>query len=207
MSNREPGALIPYGRILWHTDSMWSDRPEDAIALYGLEVEADVAPTLFTSTIHAWVTLREALRTRVRDLRAIHGEGQQKRAEDDPELFLYNHEHSRSVTAPVALPHPRTGKTMLYVSEQQTRELVGLLSDDGAELLEALLAHLYRAQHIYEHDWRQNDFVVWDNLAIQHTRRYVALDGPVRTLRKVAAPPPWVRPGLPALPGMVAISA
>jgi hypothetical protein len=55
------------------------------------------------------------------------------------------------------------------------------------------------------HQWRVRDFVVWDNLAAQHTRDYVALDGPARTLRKCAVPPPWIRPDLPALPTMIAV--
>jgi alpha-ketoglutarate-dependent taurine dioxygenase len=207
VSNRVEGALIPYGRLLWHSDTMWSDRPEDAISLYGLEVEPGVAPTLYASTTRGWDTLPDDLRARVEDVQVLHGEGQQQQAQADPTLFLYNHEHNRSVTTPVALRHPRTGRTMLYVSEMQTRELVGLSPEESAALLDALRTHLYQPANTYEHHWRQGDLVVWDNLAIQHTRPYVALDGPVRTLRKVAAPPPWVRPELPPLPAMVAVVA
>jgi taurine dioxygenase len=205
VSNRIEGSLIPYGRILWHTDTMWSDRPEDAISLYGVEIEDGVAATYYASTAQAWETLPDALRARVEALEAFHGEGQQQRAKDDPTLFLYEHPFSRSVRTPVALRHPRTGRTLLYVSEQQTRHLVGLPEDDSTELLDALLAHLYRPEHQYVHQWRVRDFVVWDNLAAQHTRDYVALDGPARTLRKCAVPPPWIRPDLPALPTMVAV--
>jgi alpha-ketoglutarate-dependent taurine dioxygenase len=205
VSNRVEGALIPYGRLLWHSDTMWSDRPEDAISLYGLEVEPEVAPTFYASATRGWDTLPADLRRRVEDLQALHGEGQQQHAVADPTLFLYNHEHHRSVTTPVALRHPRTGRTMLYVSEMQTRSLVGVSPDESEALLAALRAHLYRPANTYEHHWRQGDLVVWDNLAIQHTRPYVALDGPARTLRKVAAPPPWVRPDLPPLPAMVAV--
>ena len=207
VSNRVPDALIPYGRLLWHTDTMWSDRPEDAIALYGLEVEPGVAPTQYASAVHAWDTLPADLRARVVDAKALHGEGQQQQAEDDPTLFLYNHEHNRSVTTPVALRHPRTGRTMLYVSEMQTRELVDVPESERDALLQQLLDHLYDPTNVYEHHWRARDYVVWDNLAVQHTRPYVPLDGPVRTLRKVAAPPPWVRPDLPALAEMVASPA
>jgi taurine dioxygenase len=206
VSNREPGALIPYGRLLWHSDTMWSDRPEDAIALYGMEVEPGVAPTLYASTTHAWETLPAELRERVEGVSAVHGEGQARRAEEDPTLFHYDHPHNRSVTTPVALVHPRTGRTMLYVSEMQTRELLGMSAEQSDDLLDALRAHLYDPSNRYEHQWNPHDYVVWDNLACQHTRPYVAIDGPVRTLRKVAAPPPWIRPELPPLPEMVVLS-
>jgi taurine dioxygenase len=205
VSNKVPGALIPYGRILWHLDTMWSDRPEDAISLYGEDVESGAASTFFVNTAHAWDTTPVALKARVGDLRALHGEGQQKKALNDPELFLYHHENPRSVSSPIALRHHRTGRTLLYVSEQQTREIIGLEPAESEALLEELLAHLYKPAHVYEYQWRRHDFVIWDNLAIQHTRAYVPLDGPTRTLRKVASPPPWIRPDLPPLPDILAI--
>ena len=39
------------------------------------------------------------------------------------------------------------------------------------ELLDAVFAHLYQPANVYEHNWRIGDFVVWDNLALQHGRR------------------------------------
>jgi len=42
----------------------------------------------------------------------------------------------------------------------------------------------------WEHGWHDGDFVVWDNLAVQHARLTVLLDGPARVLRKVIAPKP-----------------
>jgi hypothetical protein len=43
---------------------------------------------------------------------------------------------------------------------------------------------------VYEHHWRHHDLVAWDNIAVQHARPNVELQGPVRTLRKVFAPLP-----------------
>ena len=84
--------------------------------------------------------------------------------------------------------HPRTGQTMLYVCEQQTREIVELPERESDELLDALFAHLYDPEHLVEHHWRTGDLVVWDNQAAQHARPYVVGDGPARTLRKIHAP-------------------
>ena len=41
-----------------------------------------------------------------------------------------------------------------------------------------------------DHEWRQGDLVVWDNLTVQHARGNVEIDGPERTLRKVIGPIP-----------------
>jgi taurine dioxygenase len=90
------------------------------------------------------------------------------------------------------MDHPRTGRTLLYVSEQQTREIVELSPADSDGLLAELFAHLYSPANTLEHHWREGDLVAWDNLTIQHSRADVELHGPARTLRKVVVPPPWL---------------
>ena len=77
---------------------------------------------------------------------------------------------------------------MLYVSEQATIEILGLEPAENEELLEVLFKQLYEPSGILEHHWRQGDLVVWDNVAVQHGRRTVSLEGPERTLRKVTGP-------------------
>jgi taurine dioxygenase len=94
------------------------------------------------------------------------------------------------ITAPIAHRHPRTGRPLLYVTQGMTREILELPSEESEDLLEELFDHLYRPGHLYEHEWREHDLIVWDNLAIQHARPNVELDGPVRTLRKIGLPVP-----------------
>jgi taurine dioxygenase len=89
---------------------------------------------------------------------------------------------------PVAFRHPRTGRTMLYVSQQATIEILGLSPEENEALLTELFAHLYQPSVILEHDWREGDLVIWDNIAVQHGRGSVSLAGPERTLRKVTGP-------------------
>jgi alpha-ketoglutarate-dependent taurine dioxygenase len=58
-------------------------------------------------------------------------------------------------------------------------------------LLEALFEHLYAPEDkVLAHHWRTGDLVLWDNLALQHARPNVGIEGPTRTLRKTFAPPP-----------------
>ena len=89
---------------------------------------------------------------------------------------------------PVILRHPRTGRTLLYVSQQATIEILGLSEDENEALLAELFGYLYEPSAIVEHEWRTGDLVVWDNIATQHGRGKVTLDGPERTLRKVGGP-------------------
>jgi taurine dioxygenase len=200
VSNREPDGNAPYGRLLYHSDMMWADNPMQLLSLYGLKVQQPSVPTVFVSTTHAWDTLPADLRARVDGVEALHVTGQQMRGDDQDELVTPIREHDHSTIKPVGNSHPRTGRTMLYVCQMMTREIVGLSPQDSEELLEALFAHLYDPAHALEHGWQEGDLVAWDNLAVQHARPHVTVEGPERTLRKVIAPVPvWTadRPEMP----------
>jgi taurine dioxygenase len=192
VSNKEDRGAAPYGRLLFHSDMMSTDEPCQLLSLYGVHLEPPVAPTIFASTVYAWETLPDDLRARVESRSAVHGheEGYPTRAADDPDVLRPAFSEAQTATMPIALRNPRTGGTLLYVAQQGTCEINGLAADESEELLEQLFAHLYRSEHLYEHDWREHDLVAWDNLSVQHARPNVALDGPVRTLRKVFAPAP-----------------
>jgi taurine dioxygenase len=189
ISNKDPEGLAPYGRLLFHADMMWAPEPFRVLSLYGVEIEPGSATTTLASGVHAWETLPADLRARVEDLHAVHVTGQvYSRGGDD--LLRPQREHEESTVTPIAVPHPRTGKLILYVSQQMTRAIVELPPDESEELLQALFAHLYDPAECYEHEWRTGDLVVFDNLAMQHARGNVEPDGPVRRLRKVIAPIP-----------------
>jgi taurine dioxygenase len=77
---------------------------------------------------------------------------------------------------------------LLYVSQQATIEILGLPPEENEALLDELFTHLYDPAFVLEHRWHEGDLVVWDNIAVQHARAAVRLDGPERTLRKVTGP-------------------
>jgi taurine dioxygenase len=189
VSNKEEGGAAPYGRLLFHCDTMWSEDPIDLLSLYGVEVSAPSVPTLFANMLHAWETLPGDLRARVEPLRARQGFEHRyaNRGGDDDVIDTY-YEESRWTITPVGRPHPRNGRTALFVSQQVTLDLVDVPPDENEEILEALFEHLYAPANVLTHEWRNGDLVIWDNLAVQHARGNVNLDGPERTLRKVFGP-------------------
>jgi len=201
MSNRELEEYATHGSLLYHADMMWADAPMELLSLYGLEVEQPSVPTVYVSATHAWDTLSDPLRARVADLHAVHVTGQQMRRGNADELLPVAHEQERSATKPVALRHPRTGRTILYVSQMMTSHIEGLAPDESEALLDELFAHLYAPENAWQQDWHDGDLVVWDNLAVQHARPPVALDGPARVLRKVIAPAPQLAVTRPTTTG------
>jgi taurine dioxygenase len=192
VSNKEPEGGAPFGRLLFHSDMMWSEHTFRVLSLYGVEIEPPVSPTIFASAADAWTTLPPELRTRVESLAAVqgHNEHERARAADDPDVLITTFENLQTRTTPVKYSHPRTDAPVLYVSQQMTCAIEDLPAAESEALLEELFAHLYRAESVYEHDWRHHDLVAWDNIAVQHARPNVTVEGPVRTLRKVFAPLP-----------------
>jgi taurine dioxygenase len=189
VSNKTEHGAAPYGRLLFHCDTMWARRFEPILSLYGVEVEGPTAPTTFASMGDAWDRLPDQLRTRIAGLEARHGFDHQypNRGGDEDVIDTY-YEHSRSMVRPVVLAHPRTGRMTLYVSQQATIEILGLSGDENEALLEELFGYLYDPSAILAHEWRKGDLIVWDNVAVQHGRGNVTLEGPERTLRKVGGP-------------------
>ena len=70
VSNKVEDGAAPYGRLLFHCDTMWADKPQPIISLYGVEVEQPTVPTLFVSMAHGWDVLPEGVRARVVEMRA-----------------------------------------------------------------------------------------------------------------------------------------
>jgi alpha-ketoglutarate-dependent taurine dioxygenase len=190
VSNKVENGAAPYGRLLFHCDNMWARTHQFAISLYGVEVEDPTAPTQFISMGDAWDRVPDDLRARLEGLEARHGfeEGIYPNRGADDDVIDTRYPVSRSSTRPVVYRHPRTGRTLLYISQQATMDIVGLEPEENEALLEELFGYLYDPSRILEHGWRAGDLVIWDNVAAQHGRATVQLQGPTRTLRKVTGP-------------------
>jgi alpha-ketoglutarate-dependent taurine dioxygenase len=195
ISNREPQAAAPFGRLLYHSDQMWSPTDRcDLISLFGKEVGQPATPTMFISAVDGWRTLPARLKAKIAERSAVQHydvDTYRKRAAGDADVLISTYQTGEDfVTTPVGFRHPRTGETILYVCQQTTQRIEGMQEDESEAVLDALFDHLYAPEKEFAHYWQQGDLVVWDNLAVQHARPNVATDGPARTLRKTLAPMP-----------------
>jgi taurine dioxygenase len=190
VSNRAEGGAAPYGRLLFHCDNMFARTPQAAISLYGAKVEQPNAPTCFVSMGAAWDSLPDDLRARVEGSEARHGfdENRYPNRGGDEDVIDALFEYNLSTVRPIPFRHPRTGRELLYVAQQSTIEILGLSPQENEALLDEIYAHLYRPENVLEHQWREHDLVIFDNIALQHARGTVALEGPERTLRKITGP-------------------
>jgi len=188
VSNKEPEAGAPFGRLMFHSDMMWREDAFQILSLYGVEVEQPSIPTLFASAAQGWKTLPPDLRRCVDGKFAEHGHDATYARQGDDDVLVSTYDADDRAKLPIGHRHPRTGQPLLYVCEQFTHGIVDMPPDQGEALLRELFGHLSRPEAVYEHHWRKGDLIFWDNLALQHARPNVSGEGPVRTLRKTFAP-------------------
>ena len=188
ISNVQPDAAGD-GPLPFHSDLTFTPQPVMGITLYAMELPPGGTSTWFANATAAAADLPADLRARVEGREVTHSLGTFVTGRDDSK----SREHDLGPTVPrathpVLRPNPRTGTEILFVTDLHAERIhqpsgADLPDDDGAELLEALLAHLYAPEHVYEHRWKLNDLLIWDNQAIQHKREDVSEAKP-RTFRR-----------------------
>jgi taurine dioxygenase len=169
--------------LLWHSDNGWSPAPTYYIALGGSRVVGRLAPTSFANSVRAAQLLPPQLRARIAGLKTINvadlaplPEGdvppsqkllsEVRRVRQIPEDDYYYPRWSY----PLIWQHPRTGAELLPVYEDFSVCIEGMTPFESEEIYTQLFAILYDEANVYHHHWRQDDLVIWDNIALQHGR-------------------------------------
>ena len=206
-----PEGYVPGpSRILFHSDGQYTDFGAfQAISLYAISMERD-EPTIFADMVAAVRRLPTELRDLVAerdimqcvDLSVYHETGRYRLSAKSP---LTPEEQFAQSTHPMLGRHRDTGEEMLNLSELFTSHVVGMDDDESDHLFDMLARYQYDPEYLYRHHWQLDDLVIWDNLALQHSRDTInALTG--RTLRRVVINPydmAAIMPGLRAAPAVV----
>jgi taurine dioxygenase len=183
VSNMRPDGITPDGALLFHSDLAFTPEPLPGLSLHALEVPSNGAPTVFASAVRAAAEMPPDLRARVTDRRAVNGYGftlpydRRMRERDLPP-------GSPVTEHPVIAQHPRTGDETVMANELHTDRITGVSERESEDLLEELFAVLYAPAHLYRHEWQVGDVLVWDNVALQHSRPSFPRAEP-RTLQRV----------------------
>lgn len=166
-------------RLPFHCDITFFRYPLAGISLHPVRLPAVDTSTTYVSNAVAWDTLPADLQDDLRGRRGRHFYADDGKMGEDIPVFEYWH--------PACLPHPATGRPMLFVTEHHVEEIEGYSREESAPILARLFAHIYAPERQYEHVWREGDLVIWDNYAIQHARTKEAdpAQGP-RALQRVS---------------------
>jgi taurine dioxygenase len=175
VSNTRPDGLLGSQELVWHSDLLYAPEPYSAIGLYALEVEPGRSSTCFANTVRAAQSLPPELREAARGRRAVSFQT----LLGGPAGFNTSHE--------VLSHHPETHEALVFVDRLHTGYVEGMDEAESAALLADLGTLVYAAGNVYQHRWHPNDFVIWDNMAVQHSRGGSLTPREIgnRTLRKV----------------------
>jgi taurine dioxygenase len=179
--NGEAIGALPDGEMQFHTDQCHQEIPAKASMLYAIEVPRVGGNTLFANAYLAYETLPADIKRRIEGRKALNAYDYDtaatiRKAEVPAGAPCYAH--------PVVRTHPATGRKALYVNRLMTRRIEGVDPAESEELLTYLFDHQEQPQFIYEHVWRPDDIVMWDNRCTLHARTDFSA-GERRLLRRV----------------------
>jgi taurine dioxygenase len=180
VSNVEQDGLLGARELLWHSDVPYLPLPYLAASLHALRVDALAVGTRFVSGFRAWERLPEALQKRVEGLKALHV---RERVFDRTNRLTDLVEGDMCTVHDVVRTDPATGRKYLFVNQAWTALIIGLPEDEGHALQDELNRHFYTDGEVYEHRWAEGDLVLWNNLAVQHSRGKAGSGA--RTLQRV----------------------
>jgi taurine dioxygenase len=180
ISNVHKDGLLGSQELRFHNDTAFVPAPYQGASLHALDVSNGVSATRFTSGFRTYERLPEKLRQRIEGRNALFV---RTRVDDRRNRLTDLRPGDICSVHPVVGRQKGTGRPYLFVNSKTTGIIIGLSESESDELIEELFSYLYQEDEIYDHQWRQGDIVIWDNLALQHARREI--QGGTRTLQRV----------------------
>lgn len=161
----------------WHTDLSYMKHPTAYTVLYGVEIPAQGADTLYCNTRMMLSKLPDNLRKRIEHVKGLHSYVYMRmgnaayRSNNEVQVDLRKDQIARvpDVTHPLVRTHPVDGTKSVYLGGDCLADFVGMDSEEAAQLRSALFQFALRPEFQYAHKWRKNDVVIWDNRFTMHT--------------------------------------
>ena len=182
VSNAREGAVLgrPDG-LLFHSDCVYMPAPLAVLSLYAMEVPRSPSPTVFANNVTVVSDLPVDLQTRLAGARGffVGGLGGYERLRDASAP-----EEAKRVEHPIFFPDPLASQPPLIIDELYFDHFIGWDLDESDAVRTEIHRLTYADRNTYVHDWEVGDLIIWDNVALQHSRKPVPEDGP-RTLRRV----------------------
>ena len=156
---------------------MYTPRPNRG-ALLRAVIRPDVGgDTGWIDTERLYRTLPYRVKCRIQGLGIVHSYDTAHKAQS---MVKGGAGQFPATVHPLVVVHPESDRPALNISPVTATRLVGLEEEEGAELLEYLLAFSTREEEAYVHRWEPGDLVAYDirraiHRAYGHPKRYPRL--------------------------------
>jgi alpha-ketoglutarate-dependent 2,4-dichlorophenoxyacetate dioxygenase len=154
---------------LWHTDASF-ENPAGRYSMLSAHVVPPVsADTEFADMRAAYDALDDEMKAAIEGLRVFHSIVYSRHVLG----FEFNEEEKvklKGAVHPLVRTIPRVQRRSLYLASHASH-IEGWRIPEGRLLLRDLTEHATQPQFVYRHDWRPDDFVIWDNRATMHRAR------------------------------------
>jgi alpha-ketoglutarate-dependent 2,4-dichlorophenoxyacetate dioxygenase len=162
--------MFGLGNRLWHSDSSFRAVPAKYSLLSGRIVPTQGGNTEFADMRAAYDALDDKTKARIEDLVCEHSLlysrgklGFEGLSEEETANF-------KPVRQRLVRTHPVTGRKSLYLSAH-IGKIVGWETPEARIFIQDLTEDATRPEFVYSHEWKQYDFVVWDNRQVMHRVR------------------------------------
>jgi taurine dioxygenase len=165
----------------WHTDHSYDVEPALGSILVARELPATGGDTQFLSTYAAFEALPPRLQERLRGMRAVHSAkhafgttASRIREWIDPQSRSENTELADglgTVTHPVVIRHPLSGREALFVNPSFTIRFEGWSMLRSAPLLAQVYTRALRSGGVATFRWEPGSVAIWDNRATWHNAK------------------------------------
>lgn len=154
---------------LWHTDASFQDPPGRYSMLSAHVVPPVRADTEFADMRAAYDALDGATQASLEDLQVFHSIAYSREVMGF-EFSAQEKDQLKGAVHPLVRTLPRSGRRSLYLASHASH-IVGMPVPEGRLILRDLSEHATQPQFVYRHEWRVNDFVIWDNRTTMHRAR------------------------------------
>ncbi len=152
----------------FHTDHSNHPRPPKATMLYAVELPSKGGDTQYVNMHDAYDDLPADTKARIDGLKAVHV----YLSKYSPRPLHISADSLRDVPPPGVHPlvriHPENGRKALYLNPVRMESIVGLEDKDALALIADLMRHATQKKYEYRHQWRDGDWVIWDNRSVMH---------------------------------------
>ena len=154
------------GNRLWHTDASFQDPAGRYSTLLARVIPKVNANTEFADMRAAYDALDDAIKQKLEGLKVHHTI---TRSREVLGFFFSDEEKAKLKGAihPITRVNPRTGRKSLYLAAHAAR-IIDWPVADGLLFVMELMEHATQRPFVFSHEWRDGDFVIWDNLATMH---------------------------------------